>query len=33
MDRQWIRRSLEDRALIVTPKGRRELREAFDIVI
>ncbi|NID16370.1 ArsR/SmtB family transcription factor [Luteibacter yeojuensis] len=33
MDRQWIRRSLEDRALIVTPKGRRELREAFGIAL
>jgi DNA-binding transcriptional ArsR family regulator len=31
MDRQWLRRSLEDRALIVTPKGKRELRDAFGI--
>lgn len=33
MDRQWIRRSLEDRALIVTPRGRRELHEAFGITL
>jgi DNA-binding transcriptional ArsR family regulator len=33
MDRQWIRRSLEDRALIVTPKGRHELEDAFGIVL
>jgi DNA-binding transcriptional ArsR family regulator len=31
MDRQWLRRSLEDRALIVTPRGRRELHDAFGI--
>lgn len=33
MDRQWLRRSLEDRALIVTPKGRRELHDAFGIAL
>lgn len=33
MDRQWLRRSLEDRALIVTAKGRRELHEAFGIAL
>ena len=33
IDRQWLRRSLEDRALIVTPKGRRELHDAFGIAL
>lgn len=33
MHRQWLRRSLEDRALIVTPKGRKELRDVFGIVL
>lgn len=33
MDRQWLHRSLEDRALIVTAKGRRELQEAFGVVL
>ena len=33
MDRQWLRRSLEDRALIVTAKGRRDLLDAFGITL
>jgi hypothetical protein len=32
-DRGWVRRSEAGRAVVVTPKGRRALREAFGVVL